>query len=296
MKGFGTDEKALIRILSTKDPLQINTIRDAYSRVQRRDLIADLKSETSGWFEAGLVALARGPLLNDVHLLREAMSGLGTKEKALNDVLLGRTNADMNAIKGEYQRVFHRRLEDDVRGDLSMKTERHFMIVLGAQRAEESAPVVKADIDRDANDLYSATEGKIGTDEMKVCSILSTRNDSQIRAIAYEYQQKFARSLEDVIRREFSGHMEDALLFQLRSAVDKYMHQATLLEDAMAGAGTKDYLLVSRVVRYHWDRNHIANVRGAYEKRYHRNLASRIKGETSGDYERLLLACIGERV
>jgi annexin A7/11 len=44
--------------------------------------------------------------------------------------------------------------------------------------------------------------------------------------------------------------MEDALLFQLRNAVDKYMHQATLLEDAMAGAGTKDYLLVSRVVRY----------------------------------------------
>lgn len=44
--------------------------------------------------------------------------------------------------------------------------------------------------------------------------------------------------------------MEDALLFQLRSAVDKYMHHAQLLEDAMAGAGTKDYLLVSRVVRF----------------------------------------------
>lgn len=44
--------------------------------------------------------------------------------------------------------------------------------------------------------------------------------------------------------------MEDALLFQLRNGVDKYMHQATLLEDAMAGAGTKDYLLVSRIVRF----------------------------------------------
>jgi annexin A7/11 len=296
MKGFGTDEKALIRILATKDPLQINTIRDAYSRLHRRDLIADIKSETSSWFETGLVALARGPLQNDVHLLREAMSGMGTKEKALNDVLLGRTNADMNAIKSEYHRVFHRRLEADVKGDLSMKTERHFMIVLGAQRAEDAAPIVKAEIDRDVNDLYSATEGKMGTDEMRVCSILSTRNDNQIRAIAYEYQQKYARNLEDVIRKEFSGHMEDALLFQLRNAVDKYMHQATLLEDAMAGAGTKDYLLVSRTVRFHWDRNHMANVRGAYENRFRRNLASRIKGETSGDYERMLLACIGERV
>ncbi len=40
----------------------------------------------------------------------------------------------------------------------------------------------------------------------------------------------------------------------------------------------------------------MANVRGAYEKRYRRNLGSRIRGETSGDYERLMLACIGEQV
>jgi len=90
--------------------------------------------------------------------------------------------------------------------------------------------------------------------------------------------------------------MEDALLYQLRHGLDKYMHQAQLLEDAMAGMGTKDLLLVSRVVRSHWDRSNMANVRGAYEKRYHRNLASRIKGETSGDYERLMLACIGENI
>ena len=90
--------------------------------------------------------------------------------------------------------------------------------------------------------------------------------------------------------------MEDALLYQLRHGTDKYMLQAGLLEEAMAGLGTKDHLLVSRVVRYHWDRNNMANVRAAYEKRYRTNLASRIKGETSGDYERMLLACIGERI
>lgn len=296
MKGFGTDEKTLIRTLATKDPLQVATIRDAYSRIHRRNLEADIKSETGGWFEKGLVALVRGPLLHDVHLLHDAMDGPGTKEKVLNDVLLGRSNADLNAIKSTYQRTFNRRLEDDVRGDLSMKTERHFLIVLGATRAEDAAPVVKSDIDRDVGDLYNATEGKVGTDEMKVCSILSTRNDNQIRAIAYEYQQKYARSLEDVIKREFSGHMEDALLYQLRHGLDKYMNAARLLEDAMAGAGTKDHLLVSRVVRYHWDRNYMANVRGAYEKKYRKNLASRIKGETSGDYERFLLGCIGENV
>jgi hypothetical protein len=44
--------------------------------------------------------------------------------------------------------------------------------------------------------------------------------------------------------------MEDALLYQLRTAVDKYMHHAQLLEETMAGAGTRDALLISRVVRF----------------------------------------------
>ncbi len=201
MKGFGTDEKALIRILSDKDPLQTAAIHAAYTRLHRRNLEQDLRDETSGWFETGLVALARGPLQHDVHLLYEAMHGPGTKEKVLNDVLLGRSNADMNAIKAAFQHSFRQRLEDVVRGDLSMKTERHFMIVLSAQRAEDSVPVVKHEIDRDVNEIYNATEAKVGTDEMKVCSILSSRNDNQIRAIAYEYRQKYARSLEDVIRK-----------------------------------------------------------------------------------------------
>lgn len=88
--------------------------------------------------------------------------------------------------------------------------------------------------------------------------------------------------------------MKDALLFQLLHAVDKYMHAAKLLEDSMAGLGTKDHLLISRVVRFHWDRQELANVKGAYQQRYRRSLASRIRGETSGDYQTLMVACVGE--
>lgn len=296
MQGFGTDEKALIRCLATKDPLQINAIRDAYTRIKRRDLIKDIISETGGWFEKGLVAVARGPLYHDCYLLYEAMDGPGTKEKVLNDVLLGRSNADINAIKHAYRQTFKRDLTTAIKDDLSMKTERHFVIVLGATRAEDSAPAIKQNIDADVEALYNATEGQRGTDEMKVCSILSTRNDDQIRGIAHEYKSKYARDLETVIKKEFSGHMEEALLYQLRHAMDRYMHQADLLEEAMKGAGTKDHLLISRVVRCHWDQANLGNVKAAYERKYRQPLARRIKGETSGDYGRLMLACIGERI
>jgi annexin A7/11 len=152
MKGFGTDEKALIRVLCDKDPLQIEAIKSAFNRAFKRNLIQDLKSETSRWFEMGLVQLARGPL------------------------------------------------QADVKGDLSMKTERHFMLVLAANRAEDSAPVDPRQVDEDVVQLYKATEGRMGTDEILVCSILTSRNNDQIRAIAHSYKQKFRKDLDDVIK------------------------------------------------------------------------------------------------
>lgn len=292
MKGFGTDEKALISILSNKDPLQIAVLRQAFYQAHKRDLLSDIASETSGYFEETLLAIARGPLLQDCYVLRKAMEGAGTSEEALNDVLLSRSNADMAAIKAQYQRTYRRDLETDLKSDLSMKTERHFLMVVAGTRAESSAPVIPQQIESDVLEIYKATEGKLGTDELLICQIFSSRNDAQIGAIARSYEQKYRKSLEAVIKEEFSGHMERALLHQLRSGTDRVMRDAKLLEDAMAGMGTKEQLLLNRVVRMHWDRNHMQQVKAAYRHRYHKDLGSRIKSETSGDFEKVLLACI----
>jgi annexin A7/11 len=201
MKGFGTDEKALIHILSNKDPWQIALIREVFNQRHRRTLEADIASEVSGYFEEGLLAIVRGPLQQDVYLLHRAMSGPGTKESVLNDVLLARSNADMAAIKQAYQATYHQPLENMLRSDLSMKTERHFMMVVAGNRAEDSAPVIPQQVDQDVLEIYKATEGKVGTDELLVCSILSSRNDAQIRAIAHAYEAKFRRNLETVIKK-----------------------------------------------------------------------------------------------
>ena len=78
----------------------------------------------------------------------------------------------------------------------------------------------------------------------------------------------------------------------VRCGADRAMRDAMLLEDAMAGAGTKDFLLVERVVRLHWDRRQLSQVKGAYRHRFHQELVQRVRGETSGDYERCLVAML----
>jgi annexin A7/11 len=123
MKGFGTDEKTLIAVMAKKDPLQMEAIRLAYDQRLRRKLTGDLEKETSGYFAMGLVEISRGPLVSDCHNLMNAMKGVGTKEVILDDILIGRSNADVNAIKQKYQELFKRTLEADLKGDLSAATE-----------------------------------------------------------------------------------------------------------------------------------------------------------------------------
>lgn len=292
MKGFGTNEKLLIQVLTqVPDPQHMEKLRRTYDDRFRRQLLKDIEKETSGWFEAGLLALARGPLLQDAYCVEKAIRGLGTKESMLDDVCLGRSNADMNAIKACYMQIYGKPMEKEIKDDLSMKTERLYEYVLSARRAEESTPCLPHEIDQQTDKFQQATEGtKLGTNQDIVCQILAYSSDGQIRAINQRYQEKYRKTLDDVIKSEFSGHMKEALRLMVRRAVDRVKTDAEDLEASMKGMGTKDELLVTRLVRAHWNREHMRQVNVAYKRFYNKSLVDRVKGETSGDYKALMMA------
>ncbi len=292
MKGLGTDEAALIRALSRVSPLEIPALKQVYQACHHRILEADVEKEVSGHFELCLLSILRGPLQQDVWSLNKALKGAGTNEELLNDILIGRSNADINAIKQTYQRTYRRSLEKDVRDDLSAKTERMFSMILSASRQEDSAPIIPQSIDADVSEIHRATEARVGAEQLTVCSILSNRSDGQIRAIALAYEHKYRRSLEKVLVADFAGHMEQALVQMVRCGADRAMRDAINLEHAMAGVGTNDDLLVNRVVKIHWNPAHVAQVKGAYKVRYGHDLIGRVQSETSGDYERCLVAML----
>ena len=80
MKGFGTDEAALIKICANRSNTQRQQIKAAYKAAFGRDLIEDLKSELHGKFEDAMVALFADPIEYDADQLRKAMKGAGTNE------------------------------------------------------------------------------------------------------------------------------------------------------------------------------------------------------------------------
>jgi annexin A7/11 len=132
---------------------------------------------------------------------------------------------------------------------------------------------------------------------LQICGILISRSTPHLQAVAQAYQHHYHTSLSSMIKSEFSGHMETALLFIVNTALPGppgISRDAQLIEESMAGMGTKDERLIYRVVRAHWDRMRFEEVKRVYAAtQSKKGLYSRVDGETSGDYKRMMLAIIG---
>ena len=90
MKGLGTDEATLIKIVANRTNAQRQQIKLQYKAMFGRDLVADLKSDLHGKFEDAMVALFSEPIVYDCEELRKAMKGLGTNEDTLIEIIASR--------------------------------------------------------------------------------------------------------------------------------------------------------------------------------------------------------------
>ena len=65
------------------------------------------------------------------------------------------------------------------------------------------------------------------------------------------------------------------------------MRDALLLHHALTASKRDELrreLLISRLVRYHWDRRHMAAVKLAFKERYGRDLQGMVREATHGDW------------
>lgn len=291
MKGIGTDEKAIIRILARRSNAQRQEIKTFFKQAYGKDLISDLKSELGGDFERAILALMDTPLFYLIHELRAAMKGAGTNEKALIEILLSKTNPELEILKLAYKKEYEKDLAEEVRKETGGNFGRLMGAILNAKREDDAA----VDGDRakaDAQRIYDAGEGTFGTDESEINVVLCTRSWRQLRATFVAYQELTGHPIEEAIKKETSGDLQNGFLTIIKYIQDPLMYYAERLYLAMKGLGTDDKTLIRVIVcRSELDLQYI---KGAYEKMYGKSLKDAVASECSGDYKKLLLEIIGE--
>ncbi|NWY92279.1 ANX11 protein, partial [Loxia curvirostra] len=290
MKGFGTDEQAIIDCLGSRSNKQRQQIILSFKTAYGKDLIKDLKSELSGNFERTILAMMKTPVMFDAYEIKEAIKGVGTDENCLIEILASRSNEHIQELNRVYKAEYKKTLEEAIKSDTSGHFQR-LLISLAQGNRDESTNVDMSVVQRDVQELYAAGENRLGTDESKFNAILCARSRAHLRAVFSEYQRMCNRDIESSICREMSGDLEMGMLAVVKCLKNTPAFFAERLHKAMKGAGTKDRTLIRIMVsRSEVD---LLDIRAEYKRMYGRSLYTDITGDTSGDYRKILLKLCG---
>ncbi|XP_007567714.1 annexin A4 [Poecilia formosa] len=290
MKGTGTDEAAITDVLAHRTIAQRQRIKEAYKQTVGKELADDLSSELSGNFKSVVLGLLMLAPVYDAYELRNAMKGAGTEEACLIDILASRSNNEIKTINEVYKKEYGKTLEDAVSGDTSGMFKRVLVSLLTAGR-DESDKVDDALAVQDAKDIYEAGEARWGTDEVKFLTVLCVRNRNHLLRVFQEYQKISGKDIEASIKSEMSGSLEDVFLAIVKCIKSKPAFFAERLYKSMKGLGTTDSVLIRiMVARAEID---MLDIKSQFQKMYGKTLHSFIKGDTSGDYRKILLELCG---
>lgn len=132
---------------------------------------------------------------SDASILRKAMKGMGTDEKAIIDILGRRTNKERIEIKDMFKTCYGKDLIKELKSELGGKFE-DIVVNMLLPPAEY-----------DARSLHKAVEG-IGTKESVLVEIMCSRNNTEIAAIKENYKRLYKTQLEKDLVGDTGGHFK----------------------------------------------------------------------------------------
>lgn len=289
MKGFGCDDKSIINTLCFRSNAQRQQIRNTFKTMYGKDLIKELISELRGNLEDLVVALMYTPGEFDARELNNAMAGVGTTESILIEIMATRTNAEIRDIKMAYRMMFGKDLESALVSETSGYFKRMLVSLCNGAR-DESGHVDPARAKKSAQDLLSAGVKRWGTDEATFNAVLCAQSFPQLQAVFQEYQKLAGHDIEQAIRQEFSGDIEDGLLAIVKSAKNAPSFFAERAYNSMVGMGTNDRALI-RIIVSRCEKD-MVQIKQEFQRLYKKSLDGFISGDTSGKYKDALIALV----
>jgi len=293
MKGLGTDEASIIAIIARRSNAQRQELKSNFAQMFGKDLVKELKSELGGHFEDAVVALMMPTVDFDAWCLHDAMTGAGTTESTLIEIMCSRSNDEIKAITDAYKRLYKKNLAEELQGEASGNFKRLLFSLAQASR-NEGDDVDEGNATADAQDLFDAGEAQWGTDESRFNVILASRSLEQLELIFAKYAEISEKEIEEAIKSEMSGDIQDGMLAIVKCARNPAGYFAERLYKSMKGAGTNDKALIRAMVsRSEVD---LDEVKMQFLGNYGQELSQFIEDDISGDYKRLMLAiCQGNQ-
>ncbi|XP_030975464.1 annexin D2 [Quercus lobata] len=288
-QGWGTNEALIISILAHRNAAQRKIIRETYAQTYGEDLLKDLDKELSSDFERTVLLWVLDPAERDAFLANEATKRLTSNNWIVMEIACTRSSHDLFVVRQAYHARFKRSLEEDVAYHTSGDF-RKLLVPLVTSFRYEGDEVNMTLAKSEAKILHEKISDKAFNDE-EIIRILTTRSKSQINATLNHYNNAFGNA----INKDLKTDPEDEYLKLLRATIkcltcpEKYFEKVLRL--AINKLGTDEWAL-TRVVTTRAEVD-MQRIKEEYHRRNSVPLERAIDSDTSGDYEKMLLALIG---
>ncbi|RYP32132.1 hypothetical protein DL767_005368 [Monosporascus sp. MG133] len=309
------DTGPLIEILPGMTHEQLMDLRAEYKRRVKagpeqkgvnvaKHIRARLRDEDPSLMKACYVT-ALGRWESEAYWANFWYQGDKTRRELLIESLMGRTNAEVRRIKDAFSdKKYRDSLTTCMKTELKEdKFKRAVLLVLEGRRMEERdehgdpLPVDRELVRDDVEALYQAVTSKRGG-ETAMMEIVVLRSDPHLREVLRLYEKTFNSNFARDALKKSTNLVGEVLAHILNGVINKPVRDALLLHHALreSAPGSKrggdgrgedslrHELLTSRLVRFHWDRHHMAAVKRAYRDRYGADLADAVRDGTSGQW------------
>ncbi|GBG78702.1 hypothetical protein CBR_g27927 [Chara braunii] len=286
--------RELIDLLTHRSREQRLQIGNSYRSLFGRYLAQDIRHCTNSHVRDGLLSLIRPVEVRDAEWLHRAMKGLGTDEHVLREVLCSRTYDEIEKIKAMYVEMFRRELVDDIKGDVSGKFCKILTKLVSHPRSK--APVEPVRALEVARDLYQATQGRWGVNDKCFIDVFTGESLPQLSKIFGLYKTEFKESIFHALDK-ISGELHKTLLYIAMCAISTPEFFAVMLRKALGGSRV-DKNAIIRIILTRCEID-LEDVKEVYNFKYATStdstpLQNAIRDATSGEFQELLLAAMGE--
>jgi len=213
MAGMGTDERALIDVICTKNKQEMIMVKRAYQSLYNRDLIKDIQSETSGDFRRILVSLVSADrdekpvdedlAKTDAQALYDAGEGKwGTDEGTFNRIFAGRSFPQLRATFLAYKKKTGQDMGTVIEKEMSKNLKKSFLTLVR---------YIQDPITYYTEVLYRSMKG-MGTDDRTLIRTVLSRCEIDLGVIKKRFQKLHQKTLDKAIKSETSGDYRKIML------------------------------------------------------------------------------------
>ncbi|KAI9640048.1 hypothetical protein NHQ30_011612 [Ciborinia camelliae] len=305
------DVQPLITILPGLTHEQILDLRVEYKKIVKtgherkgvniaKHIKLRLKDEDPSLMKA-CYAVALGRWESEAYWANFWYQGEKSRRELLIESLMGRSNREIQNIKDgfsdkKYRDSLRQCMEKELKED---KFKKAVLLVLEEKRMEESRRIDGDLLREDIRQLEKCVTSERGG-ESKMIEIICTRSDTHLREVLRGYEDRYERNFAREMLRKSTNLVGELLAHILNGIINKPVRDAILVHHALT-LSTRDALrtelLISRLVRYHWDRKHLEEIKREYRSRYGIEMQEAVGQGVRGDLGRFLEAlCLWREV